>query len=171
MNEDDISELGSFSNQSCSETYEGVHGHIAQDSPGTSNSSDQAGALANSNALAQLLTEQLKLMHKQSEELTNLKVAQISLESELDRKNDIVTNQAVKIRSLGLTIDDKDTAIEELQQSSGFVDQTTIKQLSEMRKAISNLERELQTKNNLCVEKDQEIEKSKMSQLIYQEEL
>ena len=150
--EDAKSDMRSFTNESVSETYEGVD-HIPELATQRSGPIDQASITV----LTQLLKEQLKFGQEKTDELTSLKVAHSKLESDLDKKDEIVTTQAMEIRDLKEKIERKDAKIDQLQQSTGDIDQGTVKQLSEQRRTIVELQRNLKDTDNLCDEKNREV--------------
>ena len=102
---ENISETLSFENESISTTYEGVHGHIAQ-----VNSNDVVAQI-----LAQL-DRQTFVSDLKSDEIAELKVVKSLLQSESEKKDELIQQQATKNTDLIRAINQKDMELLQLRQ-------------------------------------------------------
>ena len=120
------SDLTSETNDSVSATYEGVHGHIADFSAA---STVQNVSSNSTDTLVQALERQILNLDKKSREITKLKVIESQLQSELEKKDEIIQQQAIKINDLMIQ---ESITIRNFMQTIKEKDNTIAKQSDEI---------------------------------------
>ena len=118
MSEDrheEVSDLISAANESVSATYEGVHGHIANS---TAQENVDYYSSSQNNGLVQMLDRQFSYLTMKTEEVSRLKVVESQLQSELEKKDEVIQQQATKINDLLKEVAKKDEIISQLRKTS-----------------------------------------------------
>ena len=133
---EEVSDLISAANESVSATYEGVHGHIASSTAPQkvdSNSSTQ------NTGLVQILDRQFSYLTMKTEEVSRLKVVESQLQSELEKKDEVIQQQATRINELVKEVAKKDEIISNLRETSGLgISESTWNKAREGYQAFNN---------------------------------